>query len=170
MCHKRLRCVLHLARWIGKTLKEKEKKERVIHTRISPSLEEELKKKADGLGVSVSNLVRNILTNTFELVDTIVSDTAQLARSARGEKPGQPASGQPAPSVAGTTPQVLGWQRLVLAVNAVCAQCNEIIPKGSDGALAITDIPETGQRSMSCISCLEGIGDDTGESDGDDEK
>lgn len=149
-------------------MKRKEKKERVIHTRISPSLEEELKKKAEGLGVSVSNLVRNILTNTFELVDGIVTDSAQVARSARGDKD-QPEDTSPAPQSAATaaTPTVLGWQRMVLAVNAVCSRCNEIIPKGTEGALAVTDVPETGQRSMSCIQCLEGLGQETGEPDGD---
>ena len=47
---------------------EQEKKEKVIHTRISESLDEEVRKHAAGLGVSVSNLVRNILLDTFGLV------------------------------------------------------------------------------------------------------
>ena len=152
-------------------MKQKEKKERVIHTRISPSLEEELKKKAEGLGVSVSNLVRNILTNTFELVDGIVTDTAQVARSARGDKeqPATPAAAPQPAAAAPVTPTVLGWQRMVLAVNAVCSQCNAIMPRGTEGALAVTDVPVTGQRAMSCLACIEGLGPDTGEPDGDEE-
>ena len=38
-----------------------EKKERVLHARISDSLDQELKERASSLGVSVSNLVRNVL-------------------------------------------------------------------------------------------------------------
>jgi hypothetical protein len=51
-----------------------EKKERVIHTRVPESLDDEIKRKATDLGLSVSNLVRNILQHTVGLVEDIVHD------------------------------------------------------------------------------------------------
>ena len=51
--------------------KEKPKKERVLHTRISDALDRELRDKAAELGVSVSKLVRNALLTTVDLVENI---------------------------------------------------------------------------------------------------
>ena len=64
---------------------ERELKEKVLHARISETLDQELRTKAASLGLSVSNLVRNILLNTFGLVEDVLSDSASIARSARGE-------------------------------------------------------------------------------------
>ena len=56
----------------------------MLHTRVPERLEAELKERAADLGVSVSNLVRNVLTHAFGLVGDIVADGAQVARSASG--------------------------------------------------------------------------------------
>lgn len=147
--------------------KQNERKERVIHTRISGSLDDELKDKASQLGVSVSNLVRNVLQNTFGLVDGIVADSAQVARSARGGMANVGAQSSSAAANAGSAqtphggePQILGWQPLVLNVNAICVTCNSILPKGTEAAVAITDAP--GARPMLCNSCLEELSNDDG--------
>ena len=48
---------------------------------------------------------------------------------------------------------VLGWQPMVLGKNAVCARCNEILPRGSDAAIGV---PESGgSRLVICLVCLE---------------
>ena len=60
------------------------KKERVLHTRISETLDRELRSRAEELGVSVSKLVRNALSNTIDLVENIVADSARVAGSAGG--------------------------------------------------------------------------------------
>jgi hypothetical protein len=125
-----------------------DKKERVIHTRVSETLESELKERANGLGISVSNLVRNVLQNTFGLVEAIVADSHNVARSARGEAPIKPAE-PAAPAAPGV---VIGWQQIVLAVNAVCVQCNDILPRGTDAALGIAD---GAARPILCLRCLE---------------
>ena len=131
-----------------------DKKERVIHTRVSETLESELKERASGLGISVSNLVRNVLQNTFGLVEAIVADGHKVARSARGEAAGwrpPEAAATPAPTTAGV---VIGWQQIVLAVNAVCSQCNDILPRGADAALGINDGTT---RPILCLACLEEV-------------
>ena len=60
------------------------KKERVIHTRVPESLEAQLRERAQELGISVSNLVRNVLGHAFGLVGDVVADSHAIARAARG--------------------------------------------------------------------------------------
>lgn len=113
----------------------------MLHTRVPERLEHELKARAADLGVSVSNLVRNVLTHAFGLVGDIVADSAAVARSATGGPRAQPAP--------------LGWQPMVLNKNAVCAACNDILPRGADAAAAITEA--VGPRPIVCTTCLEEI-------------
>ena len=132
-----------------------EKKQRIIHARVSAELGQELERKAGRLGLSVSNLVRNVLQNTFGLVEDIVSDSAEIARSARGEPTvpvGVPTAAAPA-AVAPVPARVLGWQELVLGVNALCDGCNALLPKGTGAAVAVTDGP--GARVFLCAACLD---------------
>ena len=136
---------------------EKEKKQKVIHTRVSETLDQELRDRAANLGVSVSNLVRNVLTSTFGLVETIVADSADVARAARGEA----AIGSSVPAPAATPaakPAIVGWQPMVLNLNAVCGECNGLLPKGSSAAIGITD--GHGPRPIICDACLKEISDD----------
>ena len=119
---------------------EPELKERVIHTRVPESLEAELRQRAQGLGISVSNLVRNVLGHAFGLVGDVVADSHAIARAARGEsKP---------------TGDVVGWQQLVLAKNAVCSRCNDLLPKGRAAAIGITEDGSAGP--FVCPPCMEG--------------
>ena len=62
-----------------------ERKERVIHTRVPERLEAQLRRRAEDLGISVSNLVRNVLGHAFGLVGDVVADSHAIARAARGE-------------------------------------------------------------------------------------
>ena len=130
---------------------EPEKKERVIHTRVPESLEAQLRERAEDLGISVSNLVRNVLGHTFGLVGGVVADSQAVARAARGGK-------SAAASVASTPPassidDVLGWQAIMLGKNAVCARCNALLPRGTDAA---TGVVETGAtRFVICQACLQ---------------
>jgi hypothetical protein len=131
-----------------------EKKEKVLHTRIPESLDDEIKEHASQLGVSVSNLVRNILNNAFGLVEGIVTDSSNIASAARkGATPApQPQASKPQPTAPTPTPQVLGWQEAVLNLNAVCDRCNAILPRGTQAAIALYDVP--GPRAFRCLTCL----------------
>jgi len=126
-----------------------EKNERVLHARIPESLDKELKDKASSLGVSVSNLVRNILNNAIDLVEDVIHDSTRIARSSRGDAV---VGSAPPPDM---KPEIIGWQRLVLQKNAICEVCNEILPRGTDAALAVTDIPAP--RAILCVACMEGM-------------
>ena len=127
---------------------DKDKKANVIHTRVPDDLDAEIKRRAQALGVSVSNLVRNVLSHTFGLVGDIVADGAEIARSAR--------SGAAPPSPGG----VLGWQELILNVNAVCDRCNAILAKGTAATVGLTD--GAGPRPFRCLTCVKDLGRDAG--------
>jgi hypothetical protein len=137
---------------------EPEKKERVIHTRVPESLEAELRHKAQDLGISVSNLVRNVLGHAFGLVGDVVADGHAIARAARGDRTAGVAAGAASPVHAGPIPaldDVLGWQPMVLGKNAVCLRCNALLPRGSDAATGVTET--TGARLVICQACLEAL-------------
>jgi hypothetical protein len=119
---------------------ESENKDRVIHTRVPESLEAELRERAQTLGMSVSNLVRNVLGHAFGLVGDVVADSHAIARAAKGEKPA-------------AIDDVIGWQAIVLGKNAVCARCNELLPKGRDAAIGLAE--SGGGRVIICTNCLE---------------
>jgi hypothetical protein len=130
---------------------EVERKERVIHTRVPESLEAELRKRAQDLGISVSNLVRNVIGHAFGLVGDVAADSHAIARAARGESEGgdKPARGARAPAPA-EPEDVIAWQPIVLAKNAICSRCNDILPRGKEAAIAIG-----GNRDMLCLRCLD---------------
>ena len=132
-----------------------ERKERVIHTRVPESLEAELRKRSQELGVSVSNLVRNVLGHAFGLVGDVVADSHAIARAARGERERAEAQGGKRPPIdlPPDPSDVLAWQPIVLGKNAVCSRCNALLPKGSDAAIGVAE--HGGGRVMVCKPCLE---------------
>jgi hypothetical protein len=135
-----------------------DKKPVVIHTRVNEDLDAEIRRRAQGLGVSVSNLVRNVLQHTFGLVGDIVADSKNVARSATlGVVVGSPPAPATAAAGAATAP-VLGWQEAVLAVNAVCAQCNALLPKGTAAAIAVP-----AGNAFLCRTCLKELTHESGE-------
>jgi hypothetical protein len=150
------------------------KKERVIHTRVSETLERELKDRASHLGVSVSKLVRNVLQNTFGLVDGIIADSVHVARAAsRLRNPHEPpmsydvsqdvSRSTPSPASSPTapppspppTPKIIGYQELILNLNALCAKCNAILPRGARAAVAVLDPPAASPRAILCTTCIQ---------------
>jgi hypothetical protein len=136
-----------------------EKKERVIHTRVPESLDDEIRRRATGLGLSVSNLVRNILQHTVGLVEDIVQDSAAIARSARDTKEAFHGRATESSAAAGEGPaQVVGWHLAILNVNAVCDTCNAILPKGSRAGIGI--LAAGGPIPFRCQTCLKELADD----------
>jgi hypothetical protein len=122
------------------------KKEKVLHTRVSETLDEELKSRASQLGVTVSNLVRNVLLNAFELVEDVVADTSNIAGAASAKR-ARKAAAEP-----------LGWQELILHVNALCDRCNGILAAGSRAGIAVYEPGTTGPRVIVCPDCMK-VGD-----------
>lgn len=129
----------------------RQRKDRVLQARIPSHLDEELRERAEQLGLSVSTVVRNVLLNTFDLVEGVVADSAQLARAIQGRQ----APSLPAPATADTDSNedsgVLAWQEAVLNQNGICEQCNAILPKGSRAAIGL---PARNRPPLLCLPCL----------------
>jgi hypothetical protein len=56
----------------------RDRKERILHTRISEQLAEDIRAIADDLRVPVSNLVRNVLEEAFSAVERVTGDVGDL--------------------------------------------------------------------------------------------
>ena len=130
-------------------------KDRVLQARIPEKLDEELRDRAEDLGLSVSTIVRNALLHTFNLVEGVVTDSAQIARAIQGRDTSlsPPAlalqAPQPDESVADTP--VIGWQEAVLNRNGICEQCNTILHKGQS---AMIGLPVQPRPTLLCLDCL----------------
>src|SRR5262245_60032871 len=101
--------------------------ERVLHTRVPRSLDDHIKQRARRLGMSASTVVRNVLLSTFGLVEDIVNDSTDIALAATGQEPTSRRR-RARPADAGGADEVVAWQEAVLNVNAVCAECNAMLP------------------------------------------
>ena len=126
----------------------KTRKDRVLQARIPEQLDEELRDRAEDLGLSVSTIVRNVLLQTFNLVEGVVSDSAQIARVIQGKSPSTIT--QQTESVA-TEADIVGWQETILNRNGVCEQCNSILAKGDKAAIGM---PVQVRPVLLCPSCL----------------
>lgn len=129
------------------------RKERVIHARVPELLDDEIRRRASTLGLSVSNLVRNVLQNTFGLVEDIVADSAEIARAARFGHQREVVAMSALPAA---TARLLGWQSARLAINAVCESCNALLPAGSQAAIGVSD--GAAPPRFRCEACVDGAG------------
>jgi hypothetical protein len=111
-------------------------------------LDEELRDQAEQLGLSVSTVVRNVLLNTFNLVEGVVADSAKIARSIQGQ-----AATTPAPE-AEPERAIIGWQEAILNRNGVCENCNIVLTKGESAAVGI---PVQTRPVLLCRACLETV-------------
>lgn len=153
--------------------KRKQTKDRVLQARIPEQLDEELRDRAQNLGLSVSTIVRNVLLHTFDLVEGVVTDSAQIARAIQGhETPSStvaPALPAPAAEQATTgqnppgtgTETVVGWQEAVLNRNGICDTCNTILPLGERAAIGL---PVQARPTLLCLTCLAALSSTDGES------
>ena len=64
------------------------RKERVLHTRISEQLAEDIRNFAEDLRVPASNLVRNVLEEVFTIVDSVSGDMGDLMEDVIDEAEG----------------------------------------------------------------------------------
>ncbi len=142
-----------------------ERKERVLHTRVPPSLDDQLKQRARSLGMSVSTIVRHVLLNTFGLVEDIVTDSTNAALALGGQDPVASLAvtrrrARPGERDAGEDDEVLGWQEAVLNLNAVCSRCNAVLCKGSRAAIGVRGGPAPAPSCVPSVSPIFRRGDD----------
>ncbi len=154
------------------------RKDRLIQTRVPRELESTLKREARRRRLTVSHLIRNVLEDTFQLVDDvvanvdeIVSDSVELARrvgldarrmaSAVREAVGtehreEDGEGQTMPEPADPLAHVYAWNHVVSNQSAACSRCGAEIARGGEGYVGLSDDPRS-PRAWLCPACREGL-------------
>ena len=155
-----------------------------MHTRISDDLDEALQDAARRLRVPVSNLVRNVLEDVFDVVEAVtdnvggfvedvVEEAQNLGRRWEGrfrertdqararrvevERDEAPAAVKPAtPAPARSEfPDVAAWQPLVMNTVQDCAGCGRAMRRGDNAYLAVGGTRPA--PTFLCEPCLDGL-------------
>lgn len=152
-------------------------KEKVLHTRVPAVLEDELKRLAKNLRVPVSNVVRAILEDAVDAVDTVgevaqgellgfVDRLAKQRASLRGrierrdrEDPEETVETEEPEPEEDRCPEeadevlegAFGFQPLRLAADTECTVCGTPLPAGSEACRALFDEP--GKRVFLATHC-----------------
>jgi hypothetical protein len=144
---------------------DRERKDRLIQTRVPRDLEATLKSEARRRRVTVSQLIRNALEDAFDLVDGVVSDVDQLVADSvslarnvgenarRLADPGRSRSEDETPDPA----KVYAWNEVVLHRATRCSGCGVEIARGERGYVGLSD-EQRGPRAWLCTSCIDTLG------------
>ena len=132
----------------------KQRKERVLHTRVPAVLEQELKRVATAWRVPVSNVVRALLEDALDTIDVVgakaedeLRGVAEKLASERHRirqtsnelsEPAPPEAAAPADDpLAGA----LGATPITLVHDAVCGLSGETLPAGSEAFMILFEDP-----------------------------
>ena len=138
-----------------KPIAESERKSRIIQTRVPQDLEDSLRETADKKRVSVSHLIRNVLLDTFELVDGVVADSTNLANNAvrDAQRIADSANGLARDNSAALD-EVDSWQDVIVNKVSNCAECKSLIKKGARAYRGLTTNAQA-QPLWLCTECIE---------------
>jgi|GEM_PF-362342 len=140
------------------------RKDRLIQTRVPRQLQETLKREARRRRLTVSQLVRNLIEDAFQLVDGVVADVDQivadsvhLARTV-GATARRLAGGRSAPAGEPSAPErglrhVVAWSEVVLRRPAACAGCGARLARGTRAFAGLSDEPGA-PRAWLCAACI----------------
>ncbi len=160
--------------------RQRSKKERVLHTRISDQLDDSLRRAADEMRVPVSNLVRNVLEDVFTVVETVTENVGDLVsdiideadevrerlgrrkgrRHERDVPPNDPEKRAAEREVEELLDEdrerqefanVVGWQPLVLNAAQRCTDCGRDLRRGDRAFLGHAT---SGEPPWLCTECL----------------
>ena len=132
-----------------------ERKSRLIQTRVAADLEGALRKQAREKRVTVSQLIRNVLEDSFQLVDDLVSETASLTETMRRDAMRIAASARGLPNdepEKRAVEQVFAWQEVRLNQRVHCARCETSLARGEPAMLGLCDDPRL-PRVFLCAAC-----------------
>ncbi len=145
---------------------DEERKDRVIQTRVPKDLESTLKEAAEQKRMTVSHLIRNVLEDTFNLVDGIVADSSalvehvtrdakRLAATARGETVGKPLT--PARQGGELASELLdsvdAWQDVIVNKPGQCIECGKALCRGERAFRGLTTLAEVPSVWL-CGDCI----------------
>lgn len=135
---------------------EDEPKARVLHTRIPESLEDAIKTRARRLRIPVSNLVRNVLEQAFQLVEEVVDDGLEIAKTARR---GAERVREAALRARHGDNGIYGWQELILNRDERCQRCGTELDRGSRACRGLSDDPAA-RPVFLCGPCVATLAQD----------
>lgn len=127
---------------------EAERKDRLVQTRVPEGLDETLREAARKSRVSVSQLIRNVLESTFDLVDNVVTHTTGLTADVKRD------ARRIADSATGrkTLAKVYAWQDVVINRDTSCSNCKRHLAKGQRGMIGLQD-DATAAKLWLCPTC-----------------
>lgn len=144
-----------------------ERKDRVIQARVPEDLETTLKEAAEKRRMSVSHLIRNVLEDTFTLVDNIVADSSALVEQVSRDAKRVAASvrcenEQPAADASPTREQLLesvdAWQDVIVNRPGNCIECGVELKRGQRAYRGLSPLlAQGGTPVWLCSDCLENL-------------
>ncbi|NOZ87932.1 MAG: hypothetical protein GXP49_17055 [Deltaproteobacteria bacterium] len=153
----------------GKHRSRNERKDRLVQTRITPSLYQQVLQRARLLKIPVSNLIRIVLEDSLHLVDGVVEESVNIAEalsagdntpSKQGPGPGQaPRSNTPAVAVSFVrnrsieAEQPVAWQTVTLNRRLACGKCGTTMYPGQDVQMGLA--PDGRPLFFACTGCYE---------------
>jgi len=140
-----------------KPIAKKDRKDQLVQTRVPGDLSETLREAAKQKRVSVSQLIRNVLEDTFELVDNVVGEAVQLGNTVRRDamRIAESAKGRgrrTTPAAGDPLADVDAWHEVLLNKDVVCAQCARLVERGSKAAFGVGSDP-TAPKLWLCAVC-----------------
>jgi hypothetical protein len=151
-----------------------ERKDRLIQTRVPETLETSLKREARRRRTTVSQMIRNILEDAFELVDGVVANVDQIVSDSVGlaQQVGRDARRrrgsvrdaawpcrEPLPGAAGRLALVQAWNPVVLNRSIACSRCGAELARGRRAYLGLAD-DASAPRAWLCARAVEALGED----------
>ncbi|MEK6606361.1 MAG: hypothetical protein AABZ30_01760 [Myxococcota bacterium] len=136
----------------------KDRKERVLHTRVPASLEVEIKRVADALRVPVSNLVRQILEDSVHFVSQVgetvheVRSEVERDRALLGDRWGHYRKLFQRLGATRRRPGVFGWQPLIMNLRGQCSACGVDLTSGAGAFVGLSDDPA--EHPFRCERCV----------------
>ncbi len=137
-----------------------ERKDRLIQTRVPEKLETTLKDEARRRRTTVSQMIRHVLEDTFDLVDGVVANVDQIVTDSveLAHKVGRDARkigqlGQdalrdlsspcrdPLPEAEARLNHVQAWNEVVLNRSASCSKCGAEMSRGRIAFMGLSDDP-----------------------------
>ena len=137
------------------------RKDRLIQARVPRELEGVVKEAARRNRLTVSQLIRNLLEDTFDIVNTVVdevdhlvADSAEIVENVRrGARRVREASTRGATPAEDVLAHVYAWNPVVLNRAVDCSKCGRAIRTGENGFAGLSDEP--GFRAWLCLECAE---------------
>jgi hypothetical protein len=141
-----------------KALPGGERKDRLIQTRVADELDATLREEAKKRRLSVSQLIRNVLEDTFTLVDDVVNGTAKLAQQVRRDalRIRDSAQGLTRSSTEKEFQNIEVWQAVTLAGPTRCADCKAQLNLGESAMMGYSSDPSV-RPVWVCMNCHTGM-------------